>query len=74
MKGDRLPWVDERCWRFPAQASSWEVAAILTVIGGFNSNELIPHLDWDLIGDNPKVSCGFSDITALQNAILALST
>lgn len=50
-----------------------EVAAILTVIGGFNSNELLPHLDWSLIGDNPKVFCGFSDITALQNAILAMT-
>jgi muramoyltetrapeptide carboxypeptidase len=48
-----------------------DVAAILTVIGGFNSNEVLPHLDWDLIGANPKVFCGFSDITALQNAILA---
>jgi muramoyltetrapeptide carboxypeptidase len=46
-----------------------EVAAVLTVIGGFNSNELLPHLDWELIGANPKVFCGFSDITALQNAI-----
>jgi muramoyltetrapeptide carboxypeptidase len=52
-------------WADPA------VAGILTVIGGFNSNELLPHLDWNLIGDNPKVFCGFSDITALQNAILA---
>ena len=48
-----------------------QVAAILTVIGGFNSNELLPHLDWDLIAANPKVFCGYSDITALQNAILA---
>jgi muramoyltetrapeptide carboxypeptidase len=48
-----------------------DVAAILTVIGGFNSNELLPHLDWDLIAANPKVLCGYSDITALQNAILA---
>jgi muramoyltetrapeptide carboxypeptidase len=47
------------------------VAAIMTVIGGFNSNELLPHLDWDLIAANPKVLCGYSDITALQNAILA---
>jgi len=47
-----------------------EVAAVLTVIGGYNSNELLPHLDWDLIAANPKVFCGFSDITALQNAIL----
>ncbi len=48
-----------------------EVAAILTVIGGFNSNELLPHLDWALIEANPKVFCGFSDITALQNAMFA---
>ncbi len=47
------------------------VAGILTVIGGFNSNELLPYLDWDLIARNPKVFCGFSDITALQNSILA---
>ena len=47
------------------------VQGILTVIGGFNSNELLPYLDWDLIAGNPKVFCGYSDITALQNAILA---
>lgn len=48
-----------------------DVAAVLTVIGGFNSHELLPHLDWDLIAAHPKVLCGYSDITALQNAILA---
>jgi muramoyltetrapeptide carboxypeptidase len=48
-----------------------DVAGILTVIGGFNSNQLLPHLDWDLIAANPKIFCGYSDITALQNAILA---
>jgi len=47
------------------------VAGIITVIGGFNSNELLPYLDYDLIAANPKVFCGYSDITALQNAILA---
>ena len=48
-----------------------EVDAVLTVIGGFNSNELLPHLDWELIAANPKIFCGFSDITALQNAMFA---
>jgi len=47
------------------------VDAILTVIGGFNSHQLLPHLDWDLIAQNPKILCGFSDITALLNAIHA---
>jgi muramoyltetrapeptide carboxypeptidase len=50
-----------------------EVDAVLTVIGGFNSNELLPHLDWDLIAAHPKIFCGFSDITVLHNAILARS-
>lgn len=47
------------------------VAGVLTVIGGFNSNELLPYLDWDLIGANPKIFCGYSDVTALSNAIYA---
>lgn len=47
------------------------VKAIMTIIGGANSNQLLPYLDYDLIKNNPKILCGFSDITALQNAILA---
>jgi muramoyltetrapeptide carboxypeptidase LdcA involved in peptidoglycan recycling len=47
------------------------VAGILTSIGGYNANQLLPYLDWDLIRANPKVFCGNSDITALQNAMLA---
>lgn len=47
------------------------VKGILTVVGGFNSNQLLPGIDWDLVRNNPKVFCGFSDITALNNSILA---
>lgn len=47
------------------------VDAILTTIGGFNSNELLPYLDFDLIAQNPKIFCGYSDTTALLNAIYA---
>lgn len=46
-----------------------QVKAILTVIGGFNSNQLLPYIDYCLIKNNPKIFCGYSDITALQNAI-----
>jgi len=49
------------------------VDGILSVIGGYNSNQLLPYLDYDLIAAHPKVFCGFSDITALSNAILARS-
>lgn len=45
------------------------VKAVLTVIGGHNSNQLLNHIDYDLIKNNPKIFCGYSDITAMQNAI-----
>ncbi|MBD3156011.1 MAG: LD-carboxypeptidase [Candidatus Aenigmarchaeota archaeon] len=45
------------------------VKAILTVIGGFNSNQILEYLDYNLIKSNPKIICGYSDITALSNAI-----
>lgn len=47
------------------------VAGMLTTLGGYNSNQLLGHLDYDLIQENPKVLCGFSDITALATAIHA---
>ena len=47
------------------------VKAIFTVIGGFNSNQILAHLDYDIIKANPKIICGFSDITALLAAITA---
>lgn len=45
------------------------VDAILATIGGFNSNEILPYLDYDLIARHPKVICGYSDTTALLTAI-----
>jgi muramoyltetrapeptide carboxypeptidase len=48
-----------------------EVNGILTTLGGYNSNGLLGYLDYDLIRANPKIFCGFSDITALATAIYA---
>lgn len=45
------------------------VKGILTAIGGYNSNQLLKYIDYSLIAANPKVFCGYSDITALQLAI-----
>ncbi len=49
--------------------SDQDVKGILAVIGGYNSNQLLDYIDYDLIRENPKIFCGFSDITALGNAI-----
>ena len=48
-----------------------EVRGILAADGGFNSNQLLRYIDWDLIRINPKVLCGYSDLTALGNAVFA---
>lgn len=47
------------------------VKVILTVIGGFNSNQILKYLNFELIEKNPKIICGFSDITILLDAIYA---
>lgn len=47
------------------------VKAVMTVIGGYNSNQILPYIDYENIKKNPKIFMGFSDITALHAAILA---
>lgn len=47
------------------------VDAIFTVIGGYNSNQLLQYINYELIAENPKIICGFSDVTVLANAITA---
>lgn len=47
------------------------VKMIITCIGGFNVNQILNYIDYDLIKANPKILCGYSDITALLNAVYA---
>ena len=47
------------------------VKCILAAIGGFNSNQMLGKINWQIIKDNPKIFGGFSDITVLNHAILA---
>ena len=47
------------------------VSAILTTIGGYNCNQLLRYIDYELIASHPKRLCGYSDITALSSAIYA---
>ena len=45
------------------------VKGILTALGGYHANQLLTQIDYKLIKSNPKVFCGYSDITALSAAI-----
>ncbi len=46
-----------------------KVKGILTALGGYNCNQLLRYLDYDLIRTHPKILCGYSDITAVATAI-----
>lgn len=39
--------------------------------GGFNCNGVFDYLDFDVIKENPKIICGYSDPTSLINIIYA---
>ncbi len=46
-----------------------DVRAVLCANGGYSANGLLDGFDWALIRANPKVFCGYSDITVLGSAI-----
>ena len=45
------------------------IAGVVCYTGGWGSPRVLPYLDYDLIARKPKVLIGYSDITALLNAI-----
>ncbi len=50
-----------------------EVKMIWCAKGGENSNSVFDYLDFELIRNNPKIICGYSDITSITNIINAKS-
>lgn len=45
------------------------VKAIMCVKGGEDSNSTLDYIDFDIIKNNPKIICGFSDNTSILNVI-----
>ncbi len=46
-----------------------DIKMIWCAKAGNNSNSVFEYLDYELIKNNPKIICGFSDITSLTNII-----
>lgn len=46
-----------------------EIRCIMSFWGGFNTNQLLDHLDYQLIRGKPKIFIGYSDTCALLQAI-----
>jgi muramoyltetrapeptide carboxypeptidase len=47
------------------------VQAIVPARGGSSVTQLLKHIDYELVKNNPKILCGLSDITALSYALYA---
>ena len=45
--------------------SDSEIDIIMCARGGYGAIRLVNRIDYDLIKKNPKIFCGFSDVTAL---------
>ena len=61
--------VRQRIADLHAMFADKEVKAIICTIGGYNSNQLLEHIDYDLIRAHPKIFMGYSDSTVLLNAM-----
>ena len=65
--------VEERVRDIHAMFLDPAVKMIMCTIGGNNGNQLLRHLDYDLIRNHPKIFTGYSDITVLHYAIASQS-
>lgn len=70
LKGSLIEQVQQRVDEVHEAFRDPEVRAILCSSGGNHANELLRRLDYDLIRANPKIFCGYSDITSLHGALL----
>ncbi|RDW94398.1 hypothetical protein BP5796_00161 [Coleophoma crateriformis] len=59
----------KRCEELHSAFRDPEVKAVLCTSGGHGADELLRHLDYELIRANPKIFAGYSDITQLIYAI-----
>ncbi len=56
---------DERLEELHSFFKDPDIGIIISTRGGYGSIRIINGIDYDLIKNNPKIFCGYSDITAL---------
>lgn len=63
----------ERLKDFASYLADPNIKAIWALRGGYGCTRLLPHLDMEQVLCNPKIIIGYSDLTALLNAIYECS-
>lgn len=61
--------IRERLEDFHEMFSDKEIKAVICTIGGNNSNQLLPLIDYKLVKKNPKIFMGYSDVSVLHFAL-----
>lgn len=59
---------EERVNDIHAMFQDREVKLIICLRGGYGASRLLDRIDYKIIKNNPKIFCGYSDVTVLQNA------
>ncbi|MDO4535567.1 MAG: LD-carboxypeptidase [Clostridium perfringens] len=63
----------ERANDFMEMYKNPSIKAILCYRGGYGSIRMMRYVDWNIVKNNSKIFCGFSDITLLLNYINKVS-
>lgn len=67
--GYRSGTIQERAAELNALIRDPEVRCIMSTIGGWNSNSLLPYIDYEALRNDPKIFIGYSDVTAVLLSI-----
>lgn len=63
--------IEDRVADLHAAYQQQSADTVMAYSGGFNCNQLLDYIDWEILNQNPKHLCGMSDITVLLNAVYA---
>lgn len=63
----------ERAYDLLEMFNDKNIKGIICYRGGYGSIRMMQYLDWKIIKKNPKIFCGYSDITILLNNITSIT-
>lgn len=63
--------IKERADEFNQLLHNDDVQVLMAAIGGFNTNAILPYIDYEYLKRHPKIIVGYSDTTALLLGIYA---
>ncbi len=57
--------IEDRAEELNKLIADKNVKCIMSTIGGYNSNSILPYIDYQTLKENPKIIIGYSDMTAI---------